>query len=101
VRSHPHSAPDQGASRQTPFWVTRTGARRALVAVHAAAVLAVVTELIHPFSEDDHGIERVRALEFAASYAIYGFFACVVLVLLGRLLRRLVMRRESYYGENR
>jgi hypothetical protein len=36
-------------------------------------------------------------LDFLASYAIYGFVACVILVLIGRVLRRLVIRPEDYY----
>jgi hypothetical protein len=36
-------------------------------------------------------------LDFLASYAIYGFVACVILVLMGRVLRRLVIRNENYY----
>lgn len=83
------------------FWVTRKGARFALVALHLAAVLVVLVELVLPFPADDHAVERVHALDFPASYAIYGFVACVVLVLLGRLLRRLVMRREDYYRGER
>lgn len=34
-----------------------------------------------------------------AFYAIYGFIACVVLVILAKLMRKLVMRREDYYDE--
>lgn len=30
-------------------------------------------------------------------YAIYGFVACVLLVLLAKEMRKLVMRREDYY----
>lgn len=79
------------------YWVTRAAARRALIALHAVALLVVLMELVMPFSADGHGVERVHALEFPASYAIYGFIACVVLVLLGRALRRVVMRDERYY----
>lgn len=32
-------------------------------------------------------------------YAIYGFVACVALVLIAKELRRLVMRDERYYGD--
>ncbi len=31
-------------------------------------------------------------------YALYGFGACVVLVLLAKELRKLLMRGEDYYG---
>ena len=87
---------------QTPlFWVTRRGARIALVALHVAALIAVAVELVFPFPEDAHAVERVHALDFPASYAIYGFVACVILVLLGIVLRRLVMRDEDYYGKDR
>jgi hypothetical protein len=34
---------------------------------------------------------------FTGFYAIYGFLACVILVLLARELRKLVMRDEDYY----
>lgn len=34
---------------------------------------------------------------FTGFYALYGFFACVVLVMLARELRKLVMRDENYY----
>ena len=32
-------------------------------------------------------------------YAIYGFVACVILVLLATQMRKLVMRKEDYYLE--
>ncbi|MEN8176047.1 MAG: hypothetical protein ABFS23_09805 [Pseudomonadota bacterium] len=34
-----------------------------------------------------------------AFYALYGFAACVALVLLAKLLRKVVMRKEAYYDE--
>jgi len=34
---------------------------------------------------------------FTGFYALYGFLACVILVLLARELRKLVMRDEDYY----
>ena len=34
---------------------------------------------------------------FSGFYAIYGFIACVILVMLARELRKLVMRDEDYY----
>jgi len=32
-------------------------------------------------------------------YAIYGFVACVVLVLVAKEMRKIVMRKEDYYDE--
>jgi hypothetical protein len=93
--------PDSGKAGRPPFWVTRPAARRALVVLHAAAAIAVLVELVRPLGADGHGVERVTALDFPASYALYGFVACVVLVVLGRGLRRLVMRDERYYRRER
>jgi len=99
MKAAPHT-PKKGAS-ESPFWVTRKGARIALVALHIAVLVAVVTELIRPFPEDAHAVERVHALDFLGSFAIYGFVACVILVLMGRVLRRVVMRDENYYHGDR
>ena len=35
--------------------------------------------------------------ELPAFYAIYGFIGCVLLVLVAKVLRKLVMRKEDYY----
>ena len=89
-------------NRKEPlFWVSRKAARIALTALHLAAFVAVVVELLWPFPDDAHAVERIHALDFPTSYAIYGFVSCVLLVLVGRVLRRLVMRDEAYYRENR
>jgi hypothetical protein len=95
---HAESPAPQARDERPLYWVTRDAARRALIALHVVALLTVLIELIVPFGADGHGVERVHALDFLASYAIYGFVACVVLVLLGRVLRRWVMRDERYYG---
>ena len=34
-----------------------------------------------------------------AFYAIYGFVACVVLVIIAKAMRKVVMRKEDYYDE--
>jgi len=83
------------------FRATGNGARTALIALHAAALAAVLAEWLYPLSRDAHGVERVPALDFFASYAVFGFVACVILVLLGIVLRRLVMRSEDYYTSSR
>ena len=90
-----------GRTDETLFWVSRKAARIALAALHIAAFVAVIVELLWPFPDDAHAVERIHALDFPASYAIYGFVSCVLLVLVGRVLRRLVMRDEDYYGEDR
>ncbi|MCF6283088.1 MAG: hypothetical protein L3J28_12960 [Candidatus Polarisedimenticolaceae bacterium] len=37
--------------------------------------------------------------EIPAFYAIYGFAACVVLVVIAKKMRNIVMRKEDYYDE--
>jgi hypothetical protein len=73
-------------------------ARVATAALGAACGLVIVVELVRPLVGDPH-TDRPRALEFVGSYALYGFVACVLLVMLGRLLRRAVMRPEEYWSD--
>jgi len=56
------------------------------------AILVIVDFVVH------------RHIGFAwekipAFYAIYGFVACVVLVVLAKEMRKIVMRKEDYYDE--
>jgi len=97
-QSPAHHAPDP--SDKPSFWVSQPAAKLVLITLHVVALLAVLIEWIWPFNPDAHAVERVHALDFTGSYALYGFFACVILVLLGLILRRLVMRPETYYPDD-
>jgi len=89
------------AGRPTPFWLTHSGAMVAVAGTHLAAGIAVVAELVRPVSAPGgYTVKRIDALDFTASYAVYGFTACVLLVLLGIVLRKLVMRKEGYYRDS-
>ena len=35
--------------------------------------------------------------QLPAFYALYGFIACVLLVLIAKLIRRVLMRKENFY----
>jgi hypothetical protein len=48
--------------------------------------------VVHRHTEND--LEKVFGF-----YAVYGFVACVLLVLLAAEMRKLVMRDENYYGD--
>ena len=37
--------------------------------------------------------------EIFAFYAVYGFVACVLLVVVAKELRKIIMRKENYYDE--
>jgi hypothetical protein len=67
--------------------------------LHVLAFGAVVFEWLFPLYPEGYAAERVQELDFTGSYAVYGFVSCVILVLLGLVLRRLVMRPESFYRE--
>lgn len=66
---------------------------RVIYALHAVCALSLIVELfvhrhlVHPW-EGLFGF-----------YAIYGFVACVVLVLIAKEMRKVLMRREDYYGD--
>ena len=47
------------------------------------------------FFVDRHGYHPWESL--LGFYAIYGFVACVLLVLLAKQLRKVLMRRDDYY----
>ena len=59
-------------------------------------IIAVCLALaLGDFFYEKHG--HYAAEEFFAAYGIYGFVACVSLVLAAVQLRKLVMRDEDYY----
>ena len=66
---------------------------RLLRIFYAICIVLVITDfIVHRHTE--MGWEKIPAF-----YAGYGFIACVVLVLLAKLMRKVVMRREDYYDE--
>lgn len=56
----------------------------------AGAVLALLDLVVHRHAET--GFDGLPTF-----YALYGFIACVALVLAAKVLRRIVMRGEDYY----
>lgn len=56
------------------------------------AILVIADFIIH--RHISMGWEKIPAF-----YAIYGFTACVVLVVLAKWMRKVVMREEDYYDE--
>ncbi|MEX1994143.1 MAG: hypothetical protein WD929_05730 [Steroidobacteraceae bacterium] len=78
---------------KTP-WLSRPGSIRTLWRVFVAVLaLTVAAQLVVHV----HGYFRVDGW-FAFS-AIYGFLACVAMVLFAKLLGLVLKRRDSYYEE--
>lgn len=60
-------------------------------------VFYVICALLVIFDFVVHRHIYVSFEEIPAFYAIYGFVACVVLVVLAKLMRKVLMRDETYY----
>lgn len=66
---------------------------RLLRGFYVICILLVLTDfLVH--RHIGFGWEKIPAF-----YAIYGFVACVLLVLVARQMRKILMRGEDYYGD--
>jgi len=67
--------------------------KRLLNGFYVVCILLVIADFI---------IYRHTTMEWEnipAFYAIYGFVACVLLVVLAKKMRTVVMRKEDYYDE--
>ncbi|MBO68155.1 MAG: hypothetical protein CL398_07570 [Acidiferrobacteraceae bacterium] len=56
-------------------------------------VLVIIDLIVHR-----HVVHPIEALW--SFYAWFGFISCVFLVLVSKLLRKILMRREDYYDAN-
>jgi len=66
---------------------------RLLYGFYAICIILVAADFI---------IHRHITMEWEkipAFYAIYGFIACVLLVIVAKLMRKVLMRKENYYDE--
>ncbi len=80
-------------SEKLYFFDKPENVKRVLKGFYICCVLLVAADfIVHRHTGFDW--EKIPAF-----YAIYGFAACVLLVLAARELRKLVMRKEDYYDE--
>ncbi len=71
---------------------------RTLYAVCVVVVLLDVAGLIFHLSGGAHLRHAERSWEgWPAFYAVFGFVACVALVLIAKQMRKVLMREEDYY----
>ena len=68
--------------------------RRLLLVLYAICAALVVADFF--IDRHHHGPQHPWEI-VPAFYAIYGFVACVILVLAATQMRKLVMRKEEYY----
>ncbi len=67
--------------------------KRLLKGFYAVCILLVIADFV-VHRHIGFGWEEIPAF-----YAIYGFVACVVLVVIAKEMRKVVMRKEEYYDE--
>ena len=67
--------------------------KRVLYGFYAMCIVLLLADVVVR-RHGDHPVEG-----FFGFYALYGFVACVTLVLVAKVLRNLVMRREDHYGD--
>ena len=78
--------------------IAATGATRLFYALLAAGLALVAVGWLIPHHEAHGGGIGGLAARIPGFYAIFGFGACVLLVLAAKALRRLLMRPEDYYA---
>jgi len=67
--------------------------KRAVHALYAICIMSIIAEFfVH--RHIDHPWERLFGF-----YGVYGFIACVILVLVAKEMRKVVMRKEDYYDD--
>ena len=75
------------------FWDNPQNVKRLLWATYAICAALVIAD----FVVDRHTYHPWEG--FPAFYAIYGWAACVTLVLVAKELRKILIRSESYYDD--
>jgi hypothetical protein len=74
------------------YWLDRPGnVNRLVYGLYGLCALVLVIDVFFP-KHSPFPIEHTFGF-----YGLFGFFACVGLVLVAKVLRRLVMRPEDYY----
>ena len=78
---------------KTHFFDRPENIQRMLKGFYALCILLVLIDFV-VHRHIGFGWEKIPAF-----YAIYGFIACVVLVVLAKIMRKYVMRKEDYYND--
>lgn len=79
--------------KKTHIFDNPRNVERLLKGFYAICILLIIADfVIHRHTT--MGWEKIPAF-----YAIYGFAACVLLVVVAKMIRKVVMRKEDYYDE--
>ncbi len=77
--------------KEPAFFDRPKTARRLLIGFYCSLVILLISEFFihpHPAFSFEH---------FKGFSAVYGFFSCVLLIFLAKILRLIVMKKENYY----
>lgn len=78
---------------KTHMFDDRRNVKRAIYALYVACGLTLVADFF-THRHVDHPWEAVWGF-----YCVYGFVACVLLVLIAKEMRKVLMRGEDYYDD--
>lgn len=67
--------------------------KRVLFGLYAVCTTLLLADVVY------HRHVVTPAEEIFGFYAVYGFVACVLLVLIAKEMRKLLMRKEDYYDD--
>ena len=89
---HAPSKPDE----RRHVWDDPANVRRLIQAFFVSCFLMLCLDfVVHRHPSFEHGELPIET--WFGFYAIYGFVACVLLVLIAKQLRKVLMRPEDYY----
>ncbi|MEM0895496.1 MAG: hypothetical protein AAGJ79_01330 [Verrucomicrobiota bacterium] len=97
---NPNPPTDDGSSDETSGWFDKPGnVQKVLFGLFGACGFFVAVDVVFWITGfDKHPYFRWE--QWPGFYAVYGFVACVLLVLVSKhVLRPLVMRSEDYYDK--
>ncbi len=80
-------------TRKTHLFDKRKNVKRLIYALFAVSAVSLVAEFFVS-RYVDHPWESLFGF-----YGLYGFVACVILVLVAKEMRKVLMRRDDYYDE--
>ena len=77
------------------YWLDKPGnVKTLLIILYVVCALLLLTDVFY------HKHANISLEESFGFYGIYGFVACVILVLVAKDMRRLLGRAEDYYERN-
>ncbi len=77
------------------YWLDKPGnVKKLLIILYVVCALLLLTDVFY------HKHAIISLEESFGFYGIYGFVACVILVLVAKEMRRLLGRAEDYYERN-